>query len=237
MDEMELKKLVDSYQPSPEAIKAMANVKLLATVGPSASGKNTIMKVLAKISPDIHFVAGETSRERRPNEQSGVDLIFRSKAQILADLKDGKLTQVVIGPNGDLYCTRVDNFASPGIGVLPLIPLGVKQFRALPLKFFAAAFIVPESFESWQQWLSQQTKDSGWDVKKLAGRLAEAKKSYEFALNDGQISFILNDTPEKAANRLLQVSRGQAPNDEAQARKTAEGNYEKLLEILNKSSI
>lgn len=231
MDDQELRQLVANYQPSAETVNAMSQVSLVATVGPSATGKNTIMKALAQSTTDVKFVVGETSRAPRPNEQAGVDLFFRTKPEIIADLKAGKLTQVVIGPNGDLYCTRVDNFPTNAIGLFPLIPQGVMQFRALPLKFFAAAFMVPASFDLWQQWLAKQSQLSSWTPEQLAGRLAEAKKSFEFALSDQQIRLVLNDDVNQAAKRLEQVARGQAPDDEFLAKQTAQANYQKLLTL------
>lgn len=234
MTDKEIKKLVDNYQPSSETLKAMTQVRLLATVGPSASGKTTIMKALAQTDPNFHFVVGETSRQPRPSEQDGVDLFFRDRDNIMADLKIGRLTQIVIGPNGDLYCTRVNNFSTSFVNLVPLIPRGVKQFRALPLKFFAAAFIVPDTFEHWQQWLAKQAEAGDWSQEKMQGRLAEARQSFEFALNDKDIRFILNDSIERAVQRLEQAAIGQLPADEQQARAIAKDNYAKLLELLNK---
>lgn len=233
MADDELKKLVDAYGPSQDTLESMAYVSLMATVGPSATGKTTIMKTLAAADPAFHFVVGETSRRPRPSEQNGLDLFFRDRDEILADLKAGRLTQVVIGPNGDLYCTRIDNFSTSKVNLFPLIPLGVKQFRALPLKFMATAFIVPDSYEHWQQWLKKQAAEGNWNQEKLRQRLLEAKSSFEFALKDPQMNFVLNDKLEKAAGRLSQAAHGQKPDDEAQARHVAETNYVKLLKLLN----
>ena len=227
----ELKKLVESYQPSAETVQAMRQVRLVATVGPSATGKTTIMKALAAIQPSVHFVVGETSRAPRIGEQNGVDLSFRDIQDILDDLHAGRLTQVVTGPNGDLYCTRVENFPVGKICVFPLVPKGIIQFRALPLGFFKAAFIVPASFELWQTWLNNQAKISNWGPEKLQGRLAEAKASFEFALNDQRMNFVLNDKVEKAAARLYQVACGEDPADEQKARQTAVDNFAKLNRI------
>lgn len=233
----ELKKLVDSYRPSPQTLEAMAEVRLLATVGPSASGKTTIMKALAAADPQFKLVVGETTRPLRRGEKEGEDFITRSQNEVIDDLKAGLLTQVVIGPSGDyLHCTHVSNFPTDGIGLFPLIPQGVRQFRALGLKSFAAAFIVPADFRAWRSRLDRQAEISGWSTEQFAGRLAEAKKSYEFALNDKEMSFILNDDIEKAAGRLRQVGHGQEPDDEAKARQICEDNYHKLTSYVGAKS-
>jgi guanylate kinase len=227
MDALELRELVDSYRPNTETLDALASIQILGTVGPSASGKTTVMKALARINPEFQFILDETNRPPREGEQNRVDYIFRSQEEILADLKRGALVQVALGPNGHLYCTRLSSYPD-GIGLMALVPAAVKEMRRLPFKSFQAAFIVPESFEHWQNWLSIQAKKGRWDNQKLKERLEEAKKSYEFALSDNQIKFVLNDSPDKAARRLMEVAGNQTPGDEELARSIAQTNYKRL---------
>lgn len=230
----ELKRLVNNYQPSQKVLAGMGNIRVLGTVGPSASGKTTLMKALVEATPRVKFVLDETSRPPRPSEVNGIDFLFRTKEEILADLKKGGLVQIAIGPNGDLYSTRLSSYPPGGIGVIALVPPAVKEFRRLPIKSFIVAFIVPYKFAVWQGWLAKQAKAGGWTEEKLQSRLAEAKQSYEFALADRDIIFILNDDIDKAADRLLQIANSQPPDDEKQARTIAEENYAKLLKLLNK---
>lgn len=232
MDNEQLKTLIESYQPSSQTKTAASHIKMLATVGPSASGKTTIMRALAAADPDFSLAVGESSRPPRPNEGELGDMVHRAENEIIKDLKAGNLLQVVIGPNGYLYCTRPQDFSPQKINLYPLIPQGVRQFRALELESFAAAFIVPASFEQWQDWLNNQASISGWTAEQKAGRLAEAKISYDFALNDKDMHFVLNDSVDKAAKRLRQVGLGQTPDEEEQAREVARANFAKLTGIL-----
>lgn len=231
MDAGELRELVANYRPSKNILQAVKNIRLLASVGPSASGKTTIMKELVKIAPDIHWILADITRPPRPNEQPGIDYIFRTRQEILDDLKQGQLVQVAIGPNNDLYGTRLSGYPAEGIGLMALVPASVKQFRALPIKSMQTAFIVPSSYELWQQWLARQAKDSNWTKQQKESRLNEAKASYEFALSDKDINFVLNDTPADAARRLLQVARGEQPDKETQASAVAAENYRKLSAV------
>lgn len=230
--DVDIKTLVASYQPSSETLRAMHKVSLLATVGPSASGKTTIMKALAEEDARFKLVVGETSRPLRPGEKEGVDFYTHTVQEIINELKAGRLTQVVVGPSGDyLHCTHVNNFPTEEIGLFPLIPQGVRQFRSLNLKMFTAAFIVPVDFEKWTSWLGNHAKTSNWTYQQYKGRLSEAKTSYEFALNDKEIHFVLNDDIDKAAERLKQVGFGKEPDDEETARKIAQKNFAKLRAI------
>ncbi len=232
----ELRKLVADYKPNSQVLQALAKIRVLGTVGPSASGKTTIMKALVESLSQVKFILDETSRASRPGEIDGVDFLFRTKQEILADLKNGKLVQVAIGPNGDLYSTRLGSYPMDAIGVIALVPPAVREFRQLPIKSFAAAFIVPKSFDIWQDWLAKQAQAASWSEEKLQSRLAEAKQSYEFALNDKIIRFVLNDEIDRSTRRLQQVLGGQLPADEELARATAEQNYQQLLRLLSRKA-
>lgn len=236
MTDEELKKLVENYRPDQKILVDLADIRVLGTVGPSASGKTTLMKALVNTSSKFRFILDETSRSPRPNELDGKDFLFRTREEILKDLHKGELVQVAIGPNSDLYSTRLSSYPRNGIGVIALVPPAVIEFRSLPFKSFTAAFIVPYKFTVWQQWLAKQAKAGSWSTEKLRSRLAEAKRSYEFALADKDIRCVLNDDIDKAVNRLLQVTEHQPPADESQTRIIAQANYAKLLKLLNKSS-
>ncbi len=233
MTDDQLQNLVDNYQPSLLVLQAISQIRLLATVGPSGSGKTVIAQALNRSESEIRLVVGETTRQPRYGERPDIDYVFRSKDEILSDLKNGELVDVIIGPNGDLYATRISSFPPSDTSVMALVPAGVRKFRKLPLKFFKAAFIVPDSFEHWQDWLKKQSEVSQWTAEQMKGRLEEAKISHEFALSDPEVVFVLNDTIDMAAHRLLQVAKDQNPDDQDLARKTAEDNYHKLLEHLS----
>ncbi len=229
MTDEELRKLVEGYLPNAQTLKGIRNIKLLATVGPSATGKTTIAKVLVDASADFHFVLGETSRAIRYGEQPGVDYLFRSRDEIINDMQQGLLVDIVLGAHGDLYSTRLNSYAKNGINIMALMPPALTKYRQLPLKSFQAAFIVPKTYEAWQKWLAARAREARWNLEQRRERLAEAKASHEFALHDKQIRFVLNDQMDRTAQRLWQVSQGQPPDDEATAKTAAKTNYQKLL--------
>ena len=77
----------------------------------------------------------------------------------------------------------------------------------------------------------KQAEAGSWSKEKLQSRLSEAKQSCEFALEDKNIFFVLNDDIGRAVQRLQQILTGQPPADEQQARATAENNYPNLLKL------
>jgi guanylate kinase len=235
MTDEEVQQLVKNYRPNAEVLMAMANINMLAIVGPSASGKTTVIRALTKAHPEFGVVLDETSRAPRKDEEQGVDMLFRGRDEIIDDARKGRLIQVAIGPNGDFYSTRISSYPAERISTLPLVPAAVEEFRKLPVGSFKSAFMVPATFELWQDWLRKQAADSDWTEEQKQGRLKEAKFSYEFALADTEMHFVLNEeTTARAVSRLVQVSRGQTPAEESEAKTAAQANYAKLLEILNR---
>lgn len=232
MTDDEIKKLVDNYHPNAAVLEAVSRMKLIATVGPSSSGKTSIMQAAVKISGQIHLVLGETTRSQRETEQPGVDYLFRSQAEVIEDIKQGNLIDVVVGPNGDLYGTRRQSFSQDKINTMAVVASTLNNFRKLPFKSFKSAFIVPASYELWQTCLNKQADIGHWTAEQWQGRLREAKQSYMIALEDPDIYFVLNDEIETGANRLLQIASGEVPADQELAKDVAAQNYQKLLDQL-----
>ena len=66
---------------------------LIVISGPSASGKDTVVKRMMQQGQDFHFVVTATTRERRPEEVHGRDYWFVSKAEFARMLKAGELLE------------------------------------------------------------------------------------------------------------------------------------------------
>ncbi len=225
-----MRKLVENYQPNTRVLKIMGRIRVVAIVGPSASGKTTLMNFLTKNDSEFGFILDETSRAPRSGEKQGTDYLFRSPKEIIEDARRGNLVQIAIGPNGDLYCTRLDSYPMGHIGLIALVPAAVEEFRRLPVASFKAFFTVPPSYEVWEERLTKQAADSNWSAEKMQERLIEAKASFEFALSDKDVHFILNDEVEQAAKHLKHLLNNQINTErEEKARKIAESLRSKLI--------
>src|SRR4051812_18617010 len=100
MTDGELKKIIENYQPNDQVLQSIKQLKLLATMGPTAVGKTTVAKAMVDSQQNFHFVLGETSRTIRPGERDGVDYLFKSREDLIADLKKGELVDIVFGHHG-----------------------------------------------------------------------------------------------------------------------------------------
>lgn len=219
MNRLELDQLVINYRPNPEALRQQGRVALLMTVGASNSGKSTLMR-----ASGILRVIGDCSRPARPGEQDGVDYYFRTLDEMVQDVKSGKYAQIAIGPAGDLKGTRASNYPAEGMATFAVVPSGVQTFRELPFERTETAIIVPESYDVWMERAAARKQDKGEgaiDYRQFASW-------FEFALQDSEAQFVLNDTVEAGTARLLQVAAGEKPDDADQARRVAEEILERL---------
>jgi len=212
MERLVLKRLVDGYRPHQDTLAKLNNLHLVLLVGPSGVGKSALME--ASGWPEV---IGDASRAPRAGERNGVDYWFRSEDEMVRDMEAGRYLQVAIGSEGDIKATHPNNFPSEGTAVFAVVASAVPLFRALPFAGTTTAVVVPPDFDTWMIRL----QDHRLSRVQLEPRLAEARKSYEFALQDGQVKFILNDDLEAAVRRLHQAVKGVEPDDAETARTVA----------------
>jgi guanylate kinase len=216
MKHSELLRVVKNYKPNDMASARLHNVELLMIVGPSGVGKSALMK-----ASGFFEVVGDASREPRPGERHGVDYWFRSEKDMLREASAGNYLQVAVGSEDDLKGTHGSNFPDHGTAVFGVVASAVPLFRSLPFARTMTVVVVPPDYDVWLQRLHEHHLTS----EQLEPRLAEAKDSYEFALQDDQAQFLLNDDLESAVRRLHQIAAGHEPDDEPQARQIAEAIY------------
>ena len=216
----ELIKLAKGYQPAPEVVNHISSVVLLMTVGPSGAGKSSVMRGLG-----LTYVVADTTREPRPEETEGLDYHFQSNyEQVLQDIKSGRFLQIAIGPSGDFYATRDEAYPKSGAATMAVVSDVVPIFRKLPFKKTITAFISPPNYQEWIRRMSIHPATEQQRTK----RLAEARRSFQFALNDGETHFILNDSVDEAVRQLNDLVEGRTDNGREHRARQA------IQEILNR---
>ena len=65
------------------------NNKIIVLVGKSASGKDSVAKILVQKLPGLNAVISTTSRPMREKETEGVDYFFIEKEEFIAKIKEG----------------------------------------------------------------------------------------------------------------------------------------------------
>jgi len=154
-------------------------------IGPSGSGKTTLLKGLG-----LPYVPSDVTRPRRPEEIDGYDYKFRDDyARILGDIKTGRFVQIAISPDGEFYATSENAYPSSGWASIAIVADAVPKIREIGFHETLSVFITPPSYESWLTRMDRHNLDD----ERLKKRLAEAKRSYNFALNDNETHFVLSD--------------------------------------------
>lgn len=213
------------YKANPDVLRKMGEVVMYGIVGPYSSGKDSVVNELVAKWPEVFAaIVGDASRPPRPNEIEGVTYNFRSREDMLADLRAGRLVQVVPGFEGNFYATRPEQYPIGKIAVKPIQAREMLNYQKLNLKELKWLQIVPHSNEAWESWRARRT----FSPQDQTERDQEAIQSYELAFANPNTIYILNDTVENAAKRIWQVANGENPSDEAQAKEAALGIYSNL---------
>lgn len=214
--------LVKNYQPAPPVLERIKNVSLLIIIGPSGVGKSSVISRLG-----LHFVPSDTTRSARPEEKAGVDFYFLTDYdQVVADIKNGQFVQVAVGPGGDFYATRASSYPAAGFAVMPVVSDVVPIFRKLGFAKTISAFIAPPNYKEWMRRMGSHQLEG----EQLTRRLAEARRSLNFALQDGLTHFILNNDLERAAIQVKQLMQRQIDTDRE---KTAQRAAQEMLDSIN----
>jgi guanylate kinase len=95
----EFEETLRHYHVSAEGAAELKQLKLVLLLGPSSTGRNTIIRQLVETGRYYHIIS-DTTRPPRVNdgllEQNGVDYWFRSEEDILADLAAGNFLEAEI---------------------------------------------------------------------------------------------------------------------------------------------
>lgn len=213
--------LVKGYQAPAQVVGRIRNIDLLIIIGGTGVGKTAIIKRLG-----VPYVITDTTRPIRPEEINGSDYFFRTDyEQLVSEIKARNFVQVAIGPAGDFYGTRASAYPEVGLAVYAVVADVVPLFRQLGFSETISAFITPPEFLEWMGRLDRHNVETD----QLGKRLAEAKRSYKFALDDSQTHFILNDDLDKAVEQTKMLLAGTIDRDrEAKARAAATLIYKEL---------
>ena len=213
--------LIRDYQAPPEVIDRISGIDLLMIIGGTGVGKTSIIKRLG-----MPFVPTDTTRPIRPDEIDGTDYFFRTDYQaVVAEIKERKFVQAAVGPAGDFYCTRISAYPQVGLAVYAVVADVVPTFRQLGFNETVSAFVTPPTFIEWMQRIDRNNVESD----QLSKRLQEDKRSFNFALNDPQVHFILNDDLDKAVYQTKMLISGKPDQTrESLARQAAEKIYQEL---------
>ncbi len=160
---------------------------LFVLSGPSGVGKDAAIERLKALGTDIYHVITATTRQRRPNEQHGVDYFFFSPDEFAEMFKRNELLEsaVVAGNRYGTPRTQVRAQLEEGADVLLKIDVqGARQVKSrVPEAVFI--FLAPPSIDDLLERLKQRNTET---EQQIAERMLtayvemDAVESYDYVV-------------------------------------------------------
>lgn len=203
--------ILKDYAPAPQSVEALKNIQLVILLGVSGGGRNTIINHLVKTG-NYKFIVSDTTRPPKTRdgklEKSGVEYYFRSEADVLQDLREGKFLEAELIHNQQVSGISIRELEQAAkTGKIPINEVdfdGTNNiYKIKPdTQFF---FVVPPSYDVWMERL--HGRESMTDLE-LQNRLITAITVLETGLQGEHFTFVINDDSLKSAERIDKQVRG-----------------------------
>lgn len=201
----EFRRVLTDYHPSDAAREALKPVRLIMLVGPTSSGKNTIVGELLRTGK-YHYVVSDTTRKPRENqgvmEQNGREYWFRTEDELLADLQAGQFLEAAIIHDQQVSGTSVRELVSadaedkPALHEIDYVGADIVHATKPDAHF---VFIVPPSFDEWMVRMRGRGELPPDETRR---RLESSVKEIRTALERDFYWFLVNDTYVHAAKHI-----------------------------------
>lgn len=193
-----VRKLQQTYTPSAEVAQQLAQIELVALVGPTGVGKTTIMEKLG-----LPHVASDVTRPAREGEKNGHEYYFRSDFfDILEEIKHGQYVQFLVAHNNEFYGTRASAYPQKGPATMAVVASAIEHFRNLGFKKVLPIYVLPPGYKEWMRRIGTGR------IGDFNARMKEAAESLSFALKDSSYAFVLNDNLETAVEEIKTIITG-----------------------------
>lgn len=192
-------KLHPTYRPSEQTNAVLAQIDLVAIVGPTGVGKSTIIDKL-----ELPYVLSDVSREARSDEKNGRNYNFRTDyLDIIKEIKNGDYVQFLVSKYGEFYGTRLKAYPDSGPCTMAIVASEIPNFRKLGFRSVKSIYIMPPSYVEWMR------RIGGVRTADLLGRIDEARQSILMAIDDESYYFVLNDVLDLAVKDVQAIIQGE----------------------------
>lgn len=216
----DFRRVLANYQVSDSAKSLLEKLQLVLLVGPSSSGRNTIINELCQ-SGSYHYIISDTTRKPRENngilEQNGHEYWFRTEDEVLADLNAGEFLEAAIIHDQQVSGISMRELAAAAqhnqVAINEIEVVGADNIHAAkPDTLFL--FILPPSFD---EWLVRMNTRSILPEDEITRRLTSAVNELSIALERDYYRFVVNDTFKHTAVAVDAMIREHASSAEQQA--------------------
>lgn len=199
--------------PETSTLRAMEELlgHLYLILGPSGSGKGTVLKALRENHPDFVFPISCTTREPRPGEKDGEVYYFVSKDEFKARMAADDFLEWAVVHGENYYGTLKEEILKPlreGKTVIREVDVqGLRSIRDLiPQENLCSIFLTVDGWETLRRRILQRSE---LPEEELERRRASFIHEMEWAKEcdrtivsvEGEIETLISDTEEAIANR------------------------------------
>jgi len=201
----EFREVLSGYEPSKDAKKIADSAHLTPLVGPSASGKNSIIDLLVERGGYQSLITSTTREKRLEHgelEKEGVHYYFISETEFLKGLKKGEFLEAAI-----IHGQQVSGISEKELKrIADIGNYALTDFEIVGTLYLLehvpstlAIFVLPPSFEEWMARMDKRGELSQDERKR---RMVSAQNEIEKAINHPKIYFIVNDEVKTAADTV-----------------------------------
>ncbi|HKR82447.1 MAG TPA: hypothetical protein VJR27_05640 [Candidatus Saccharimonadales bacterium] len=211
IDETLLEKIA-AYRPSAATIALLQDTTIALVVGVSGAGKDTIVKELLK-KEDYRAIVSHTTRAPRENrgvpEQNGVDYHFIDVPTAVKMIDDHAFIEVKTYSQ-NIYGTSAAEVQKAHdeskIAISDVEVKGVAEYVELT-PTVRPIFVLPPSFEIWQQRLLSRYGDGQSEhTEDILRRLRTARDELMHARSTDYFSLIVNDDLGKTVQKVDELA-------------------------------
>ena len=150
---------------------------LIVISGPSGSGKDTVVKRLMELHPEIEVSVSATTRPMRSGEKEGVNYFYLTREEFERRIQAGEILEYAE------YCEKI------GAGnIKKIYPNAV------------TIFVRPPSYGELEERLRGRGTETEESIKK---RLARAVEEMEYAVDYNEV--VVNDTVDECAEEIYNL--------------------------------